>query len=97
VRYSGIGDVMENLGQRIDNNQFIATELNWQNQLSNHKDKQKGFQEKVLQSLRFRPFLFMTKGSCFVRMGHSIARHARQEPMAEILPQKAWAWATHKV
>ncbi len=24
-------------------------------------------------------------------------RHARQEPLAVILPQKAWTWATHKM
>jgi hypothetical protein len=71
-----IGDVVERTGQKLDDNRFITTKLNWQNQVSSDKEKQKGFQEKVLQSPGFRPFLFMTKGSHFVRMGHSIAKFA---------------------
>jgi hypothetical protein len=71
--YSGIGDVVERTGWKLDDNQFITTKLNWQNQVSSNKEKQKGFQEKVLQSPGFRPFLFMTKRSLFMCMGHSIA------------------------
>jgi hypothetical protein len=120
TRYSGIGDVVERTGQKLDYDWFITTELNWQNQVSSNKEKQKGFQEKVLQSPGFQPFLLMTKGSHFMRIGHSIAKFAsktqsnqeldgkvitfvgdrrarQQEPLAVILPQKAWTWATHKV
>jgi hypothetical protein len=76
TRYSGIGDVVERAGWRLDDDWFITTELNWQNQVFSDKEKQKGFQEKVLQSPGFWPFLFMTKGSHFVCMGHSIAKFA---------------------
>jgi hypothetical protein len=74
--YSGIGDVVERTGRKLDDDWFIRMELNWQNQVSSNKEKQKGFQEKVLRSPGFRPFLFMMKGSHFVRMGHSIAKFA---------------------
>ncbi len=40
----------------------------------NNKEKQNGFQEKVIQAPGFCPFLFMTRGSCFVCMGHSLAK-----------------------
>jgi len=76
TRYSGIGYVVERTGWKLNDDRFITTKLNWQNQVSSDKEKQKGFQEKVLQSPGFRPFLFMTKGSHFVRMGHSIAKFA---------------------
>jgi hypothetical protein len=76
THYSGIGDVVERTGRKLDDDQFITTKLNWQNQVSSNKEKQKGFWEKVLQSPGFRPFLFMMKGSHFVRMGHSIAKFA---------------------
>jgi hypothetical protein len=74
MRYSGIGDVVERTGRKLNDDRFITTKLNWQNQVSSNKEEQKGFQEKNLQSPGFRPFLFMTKGSHFVRMGHSIAK-----------------------
>jgi hypothetical protein len=35
TRYSGIGDVVERAGQRLNDNRFITTKLNWQNQSSN--------------------------------------------------------------
>jgi hypothetical protein len=76
TRYSGIGDVVEKGGRRLNDDWFITTELNWQNQVSSDKEKQKGFQEKVLQSPGFRPFLCMTRGSHFMCMGHSIAKYA---------------------
>ncbi len=76
MHYSGIGHVIEKGGRRLNDDRFITTELNWKNQVSSNKEKQKGFQEKVLQSPGFWPFLFMTKGSHFMRMGHSIAKYA---------------------
>jgi hypothetical protein len=50
TRYSGIGDVVEKGGRRLNDDQFITTKLNWQNQVSSDKEKQKGFQEKVLKA-----------------------------------------------
>jgi hypothetical protein len=43
THYSGIGDVVERTGRKLDDDRFITTKLNWQNQVSSNKEKQKGF------------------------------------------------------
>ncbi len=63
THYSRFGYVVKKARRRLEDDGFIATKLNWQNQVSKDKEKQKGFQETVLQSLGFWPFLFMTKES----------------------------------
>jgi hypothetical protein len=86
--YSGIAEVLGNVGWRLKDNRVIANELKWQNQVATNKEKQKGLQEEALQCSGFNLFLFMTKRSCFVCMGHSLAKFESPNPTVQEVDKK---------
>jgi hypothetical protein len=56
------------------------------------QEKIKKIIKNVLQVRRFHAFLFMTKDSCFVQMAHSVAKFATNNPIAEDVDGKIFAF-----
>jgi hypothetical protein len=92
VGYSAIREALDKMDQHTTNDERIKGELNWQKSIASLRPEQKEFINKATQLIDFHAFVFMIKGSGFVKMGHTISKFTSMSLATEELDGKIFGF-----